>query len=73
MVRDDLYCDMKSASPTFYLSNGKNSIITYSHEFSAGSHKLSEAEEKVLFCGQDLSQLMESIDEWIRHPCDKKN
>lgn len=32
--------------------------ITYCHELGAGSHKLSEAEEKVLFCGQDLSQLM---------------
>ncbi len=48
-------------------------IVTYSHEFSAGSHKLSEAQEEVLFCGQDLSQLLEGVHKWIRHTYSKNN
>lgn len=34
---------------------------TYCHEFSTGSNKLSETEQEVFFCGQNLSQLQSDM------------
>lgn len=42
-------------------------VYTYSHELGAGPHELSEAQQEVLLCGQNLSQLEREWDFMLNH------